>query len=180
MPIVKEQDYLEHYGRLGMKWYQHIYGEADGRAKYNKHVDEKVSQYKQKETTKLANRRGKEIARLDKKINKIMYKDGYPGDTEEFIGVTDLTQMQFDRVKGLVAKRESIAKAWIAESAVIKNMTADDVKKEKQAVAKAWVADALISAATVGAAATGVSPVAMFVWPNEAALKTKRRLSPKS
>lgn len=27
-------DSLEHYGRLGMKWYQHIYGEVDGRARY--------------------------------------------------------------------------------------------------------------------------------------------------
>lgn len=31
---VKEYEYLEHYGRLGMKWYKHIYGEKDGRAKY--------------------------------------------------------------------------------------------------------------------------------------------------
>ena len=27
-------NYLEHYGRLGMKWYQHKYGEVDGRAMY--------------------------------------------------------------------------------------------------------------------------------------------------
>lgn len=27
-------DYLEHYGRLGMKWYQHRFGEVDSRAKY--------------------------------------------------------------------------------------------------------------------------------------------------
>ena len=26
---------LYHYGRLGMKWYQHIYGDDDPRAKYN-------------------------------------------------------------------------------------------------------------------------------------------------
>lgn len=25
---------IQHYGRLGMKWYQHKYGEQDGRAKY--------------------------------------------------------------------------------------------------------------------------------------------------
>lgn len=28
-------DYLEHYGREGMKWYQHIFGEKDSRAKYS-------------------------------------------------------------------------------------------------------------------------------------------------
>ena len=27
--------YLEHYGRKGMKWYEHIYGEEDPRGKYN-------------------------------------------------------------------------------------------------------------------------------------------------
>ena len=31
---------LYHYGRKGMKWYQHIYGEADSRGKYNKYIDE--------------------------------------------------------------------------------------------------------------------------------------------
>ena len=38
---------LEHYGRMGMKWYQHIYGEEDGRAMYmrknsDKYVRDKV------------------------------------------------------------------------------------------------------------------------------------------
>lgn len=33
---IQETDYLEHYGRRGMKWYQHIYGEEDSRAAYNK------------------------------------------------------------------------------------------------------------------------------------------------
>lgn len=34
---------LEHYGRLGMKWYQHIYGEQDGRAKYAEKGVKKVA-----------------------------------------------------------------------------------------------------------------------------------------
>lgn len=47
MPIVKEQDYLEHYGRLGMKWYQHIFGDADSRAKYsNRDLDKKRQEAK--------------------------------------------------------------------------------------------------------------------------------------
>lgn len=29
-----DQDELKHYGRLGMHWYEHIYGEEDGRGKY--------------------------------------------------------------------------------------------------------------------------------------------------
>ena len=27
--------YLEHYGRKGMKWYKHIFGESDSRAEYS-------------------------------------------------------------------------------------------------------------------------------------------------
>ena len=34
--IISYNDYLEHYGRKGMHWYQHIYGEEDSRGKYNK------------------------------------------------------------------------------------------------------------------------------------------------
>ena len=29
-------DYFAHYGRKGMKWYQHIFGERQSHAKYNK------------------------------------------------------------------------------------------------------------------------------------------------
>lgn len=31
---VDDSDFLEHYGRLGMKWYQHIYGDYQSKAKY--------------------------------------------------------------------------------------------------------------------------------------------------
>ena len=30
----REGQDIQHYGRLGMKWYQHKYGEEDGRARY--------------------------------------------------------------------------------------------------------------------------------------------------
>ena len=30
----QESQDIQHYGRLGMKWYQHKYGEEDGRARY--------------------------------------------------------------------------------------------------------------------------------------------------
>lgn len=32
--IVKEQDYLEHHGVKGMKWYQHLFGKEQSHAKY--------------------------------------------------------------------------------------------------------------------------------------------------
>ena len=39
--VIKEEDYLEHYGRLGMKWYQHKFGEEDGRAQYTQKIRDK-------------------------------------------------------------------------------------------------------------------------------------------
>lgn len=40
------QDELEHYGRLGMKWYQHRFGEEDGRAIYAKENEAKYDRDK--------------------------------------------------------------------------------------------------------------------------------------
>ena len=36
MPIISEEDYLSHYGRKGMKWYQHIYGDKEGYKNLNR------------------------------------------------------------------------------------------------------------------------------------------------
>lgn len=46
--MVIYEDELEHYGRLGMKWYQHRFGEADGRAKYLKKGFKKLEKYTNK------------------------------------------------------------------------------------------------------------------------------------
>lgn len=34
--LISEQDYLEHHGVKGMKWYQHIFGKEQSHAKYSK------------------------------------------------------------------------------------------------------------------------------------------------
>ena len=41
--LIFERGYLEHYGRLGMKWGQHIYGRVDKRAKYSQKYDRPYS-----------------------------------------------------------------------------------------------------------------------------------------
>lgn len=46
-PVIEGVD-LEHYGVLGMKWYQHKFGDKDGRAKYLSKGTDKLSKYASK------------------------------------------------------------------------------------------------------------------------------------
>ena len=55
--LVQETDYLEHYGRLGMKWYHHIFGEEDPRAEY--YHGSKSSSNSKSENTSESSKRSK-------------------------------------------------------------------------------------------------------------------------
>lgn len=44
---VERTDSLSHYGRLGMKWYQHIFGEYNGTAKYAAKGQKKLAKMKE-------------------------------------------------------------------------------------------------------------------------------------
>lgn len=55
----QNQDSLAHYGRLGMKWYQHIFGEYQGAAKYAEKGYRKIKNAKRK------------VRNLDQKINGV-------------------------------------------------------------------------------------------------------------
>lgn len=59
---VSQEDSLKHYGRLGMKWYQHIYGEEQGHAKY---AEKGIKRIKKNEA-----RSAKEHAKADVKRAK--------------------------------------------------------------------------------------------------------------
>ena len=54
----QEYQDIQHYGRLGMKWYQHKFGEADGRSRYMQKGLKKLDKY-QKKTAKLETKRAK-------------------------------------------------------------------------------------------------------------------------
>ena len=70
---MKKNDYLEHYGVIGMKWYQHKFGKVDGRAKYDQ-------KYKDKEVKKVQRSvsRAKSFNKIfgDEKSRKIIEKQG--------------------------------------------------------------------------------------------------------
>ncbi len=66
---------VEHYGRLGMKWYEHIYGDYQGAAKYadkGEKINEKLSKKKAKidsKATGLASKSKKLAYKSDKAKN---------------------------------------------------------------------------------------------------------------
>lgn len=59
---------LMHYGRKGMKWYQHIFGDQDSRAKYSKGSD---SAPKKEKVGDLSD------AELQKRINRLRMESEY-------------------------------------------------------------------------------------------------------
>ena len=50
MAVAQDKEILEHYGRLGMKWYQHIFGDYQGAAKYADKGAKKLANAKQKDS----------------------------------------------------------------------------------------------------------------------------------
>ena len=113
MTLVTEEtmdSYLEHYGRLGMKWYEHRFGKEDGRAKY-------VDKFKKKETKKVAKNQSKsewETAKAVSKLKKTRSKD-------KLLSINKL-QMDLDEV---TKENDRILKA-------IGDYTIDDIMKEQK------------------------------------------------
>lgn len=67
-----DQDFLEHYGREGMKWYQHIYGKEQSHAKYatkkgsGKSGTSKAQKQKERQEKKAKEAEAKAAARREK------------------------------------------------------------------------------------------------------------------
>lgn len=64
VPVMTE-DSIAHYGRLGMKWYQHIYGEYQGAAKYAEKGARRVDRLQERGNISAAKR-------LRKKVDKFL------------------------------------------------------------------------------------------------------------
>lgn len=71
--LIPEEDYLAHYGRKGMKWYQHIFGEEASRARSEKRAQRTQARYEKKgqKIAKLKSRSDKYLQRAAK--NKIFF-----------------------------------------------------------------------------------------------------------
>lgn len=133
--VSHDKEILAHYGRLGMKWYQHIFGDYQGAAKYAEKGAKKVAASKQKDsfrgggksekTKKLENavkavkkeakdakkRQNDEVEKLKKELSA---KD-YDGD--EFLDVQRILDMKLPKKQ----KEELLG--------MLSNKTADDFLK---------------------------------------------------
>lgn len=109
---VERTESLSHYGRLGMKWYQHIYGAYQGTAKY--------AEKGQKKVNRLQAKTNKKNAKIDKKIAKLQTKAPAKGRF-------DRNQYKISDLK--VKKTKNFNKLWDLRTKVadVRNK-ADDIK----------------------------------------------------
>lgn len=82
------QDELEHYGRLGMKWYQHRFGDEDGRAMYRKKAQREMADAFKRDVD-LEDKFLKKAEAVDTKSNKI--KENAKGTAKENKKLAKLT-----------------------------------------------------------------------------------------
>ena len=82
MHLDQDSDYIAHYGRIGMKWYQHIYGDYQGAAKYAQKGAKKVAKMKDRydkkytpKIVKVLTTDSEHAVENAKKLNKAMEKD---------------------------------------------------------------------------------------------------------
>lgn len=118
------QEYLEHYGRLGMKWYQHRFGDVDGRAKY---------------TEKAKN---KEVKAVYKKYSKPLTNEQRAIDKSKAKNRPDKVKKYSDTHKELLAMRKE-------EIDTVMKMSWEDLMAEKKAVNK-WAAAQVAVGTAIG------------------------------
>ena len=77
------EDYFAHYGRKGMKWYQHIFGEVQSHAKYAKKGNSTKSKSKNKDQKKVKVKISKKSYKqlsdedLQRRINRLRNEKEY-------------------------------------------------------------------------------------------------------
>ena len=94
MTLVTEEtmdSYLEHYGRLGMKWYEHRFGKEDGRAKYVEKFQKKEKKKIVKNQLDTERQTAKAVHKLKKsrKSDKILTINNLQSQLDEATKVND-------------------------------------------------------------------------------------------
>lgn len=121
MYVVDQSEYLAHYGRKGMKWYQHIFGDKETQyARKEKSINRKVSRYEKKKAkkVKLSERQLKRVLEINRKLQKrttglgwLLYKADDPNTLalrnclESAKRDRDSTLLEITRYEGLISKQ---------------------------------------------------------------------------
>lgn len=117
--IIKEKDYLEHYGVKGMKWYQHLFGKEQSHAKYAKSSVEAMGR------KRLKNARTANMDKWGKDADhNICYIAGYSGSGKSTVSSsladknTDIIHLDAYTDKGAADKRNRQFDAYLKEKGV--------------------------------------------------------------
>ena len=100
-------DELMHYGRLGMKWYQHIFGPVQTGAKYAQKAGSKIASAKSAHDAKAE-------AKWEKKKEKVI-RSGDPAKVRKY--QTRMTDDELRRADNRIAERNKLDKATGHDSA---------------------------------------------------------------
>lgn len=112
-------DELMHYGRLGMKWYQHIFGPVQSGAKYAQKAGSKIASAK-------ATHDAKAEAKWEKKKEKVI-RSGDPAKVRKY--QTRMTDDELRRADNRIAERNKLDKATGHEAKQAQNFVNQNANK---------------------------------------------------
>lgn len=137
MPYIIKEDELMHYGRKGMKWYQHIFGdEAKAkRAKRRQERDARTLERQRNQATRRVTRRGMRDIRLEEReYTQRMRNNRVSGSF--WLHRNRMSQKEFaDRAREYQKRRDAIKDSVQRELNHVSKMTLNDFRVENRA---AW------------------------------------------
>lgn len=137
-------EYLIHHGVKGQRWGVRRYQNPDG--SLTSAGKEKLSKYKNKEMLKLNKKKNRVNKKYDKRMTRLMYKDNKSP-------YRDTKKSKYARKMNSVETRHKIELGqYYLQEKEIKNMSFDDMRKEKRAVGMSFVKTAL------GLSLIGIAP----------------------
>lgn len=112
-------DELMHYGRLGMKWYQHIFGPVQAGAKYAQKAGSKIASAKYAHDAKAE-------AKWEKKKEKVI-RSGDPAKVRKY--QSKMTDDELKRADNRIAERNKLDKATGHEAKQAQNFVNQNANK---------------------------------------------------